>query len=131
MSSTTRSDSSAGSAPIAVPGAASPISRVARNPPPPGIWTSTIATSGPALGGARDRLVSVAGGADDLEAVAELRDEDGADVGVVVGDEYAGPGGAPRRGVAPTAAARRCARRRTWARRPRRALAARPPACRR
>src|SRR3954452_11627623 len=107
MSRTTRSDSSAESATIAVPGDASPISRVARNPPPPGIWTSTIATSGPALGGARDRLVSVAGGADDLEAVAELRDEDGADVGVVVGDEYAGDllrhgrepyGGAPRRG---------------------------------
>src|SRR4051794_29125385 len=46
MSSTTRSDSSAGSATIALPGDASPISRVARNPPPPGIWTSTIATSG-------------------------------------------------------------------------------------
>src|SRR3954449_11468093 len=46
MSSTTRSDSSAESATIAVSRVASPISRVARSPPPPGICTSTIATSG-------------------------------------------------------------------------------------
>src|SRR3954462_13775367 len=46
MSSTTGSDSSAESATIAVSRVASPISRVARSPPPPGICTSTIATSG-------------------------------------------------------------------------------------